>query len=185
MDRCLVQLDTEITEQQRLLLSQIVEEVNDSIRVELGRELDEAERTVYRDGNGTCFLPLADGPIVEVANLWLVTSVDEDGEQLELIEPYEYAVRGTRDVGHLGPGWIELRGRTFPCGKQNVKVEYTAGFASAPLRLRRGATNEVLADYLNRSNAGLASEKVGEATLQMLSPNQRQQAVRRLVAPYR
>lgn len=105
------------------------------------------------DGSGGFRQFLPSYPIISVA------SVDVDGISVP------FAGTSTTATGYrLGTNSIIRNGQKFPVGIGNVKVTYTAGYATIPEDLARACIHMVAFMYRGGSRVGESSKSVGGGT---------------------
>lgn len=151
-----------MTVEQELVIAMLIGEVSDRAEKEADRSFAEASYTEYADGTGNGVLYLRQGPIVDVTS---VAELDDAAAETA-VDAADYRVGGLRAEGETGQGVLYRLGSCWPCGRRNIKVEYSAGFVEAydgltdgayPLRLVQHVTNAVAAAYLTRALHGLIS----------------------------
>ncbi|HVW07308.1 MAG TPA: hypothetical protein VHC90_01930 [Bryobacteraceae bacterium] len=105
------------------------------------------------DGDGTSELVLRRGPVASVA------AVRIDGVTVDMSEVKVYDDRIAFDDsdGEWNPR-IQAVNRIFPCGRQNVAVDYVAGFATVPADLFDACIHEVTFLRNLESKQGLVSD---------------------------
>ena len=171
------------------LLEGIIDDVSASIERLRGAPFEEAEYDQHYNGDGTSFLRLNHGPLVEVEEVATVVYQDDgsggrDGVETA-VEAFRWLPRGIRDTGHIGLGWLKrIDGARWPCGEQNIRVAYTAGFADVPPAVKRIATNEVLAEFAAREHAAFSSIQLGDYRVSMATADERANAVRLALGPF-
>ena len=168
------------------LLTTIIAEVTYRIRAMLDNRLfSEQAHVEYVDGPGTPSLRLANGPLVSVSRIDLVTYTDVgDGtrqETLEEIKPYRWVPRGLRDEGHLGKGRVELLAACWLPGQRNYKVTYVAGFDPLPAFIVEVATKEVLTEA--RHDPQASRLKIGDYEISTPRQEDRDLALHRALLP--
>lgn len=126
----------------------------------LGRVLESAEYVEKLDGTGFDFLTLSQRPVTEVAEV----KIDADrgfGSGIEALASDEYDL-------DADTGMLYRVAATWPFGRRNIRVTYTAGYATVPADVTQAA-NEIVAEWYVRakqlksgqSQAEVASENVG------------------------
>lgn len=145
----------------------IVESLIDSVSKLLagycGRKFISAEYTEYHDGDDTTSLVLNQFPVTELESLHIDPLRDFDSPSE--VDADENVILDAES------GIIKLWNNygLFPTGKGNIKVVYTAGYASAsvPADLSYAAKLTVLQYYKRHyqdKRIGLSSETVGDRT---------------------
>lgn len=136
------------------LLQTIIDGVSQAIEQLCGRPFAEVERTEFHDGQGSSALVLRCRPVTDVASLRDDPSgTFPEGSELAAAS---YAV-------YPEEGILERKDGCFADGRRNVRVVYTAGYATAPPAVEQAATILVATLY-NRGRGGgdgLSSESLG------------------------
>ena len=90
------------------------------------------------DGDGTSELILRRGPIASISEVRI------DGQAIDLSEVKTYADRIAFDDsdGEWNPR-IQAVNRIFPCGRQNISVDYSAGLVKVPADLSDACVHQV------------------------------------------
>jgi uncharacterized phiE125 gp8 family phage protein len=121
------------------------------------RKLKAQSYTEHHDGRRSNALLLREWPaqkpsVVCIDSTWAFNSADN-------LDPSEYDV--------IDDGWLMLRSGTFPRGTRNVRITYTAGFATVPADLEEACLMLVEYLYMHRNDRRtgiLAKSKNGENT---------------------
>lgn len=94
-----------------------------------------------RDGDGSNELALVKCPIASVTAVSTLTSVTPEVWEAVNLSTYPPVV--------IGPGRSRFlfRALSIPCGQQNVRVSYTAGYSTVPSDLKEAALQAVKALY--------------------------------------
>lgn len=124
-------LDAKLREQILIASGQIAKEVTVDLKpVQLTAEL--------YDGDGSSDLYLRRGPVSGV------TAVRIDGQIVDLSEVKVYDDRIAFDDsdGEWNPR-IQSVNRIFPCGRQNISVDYSAGYTNIPADLYEACVHQV------------------------------------------
>ena len=140
------------------LLGALIDSVSEAIEHYCGRAFAEAERTEQHDGAGAATVLLKCRPVTAVS------AVHDDpsrafGDATRL-DPTAY-------LFYPEAGILERFAGCFADGRRNVKVVYTAGFATVPPAVEQAA-NLLAAHFYNRGHQGgdgLASESLGAYTV--------------------
>lgn len=138
------------------LLSALITAASAAVEQYIGRIIQQQSYTALMDGNGAALLPLPQYPISAVSVVEIngvavgANSTWGDGG---------FAHDGDRSLYFPGEG------RVFPVGKRNVKVTYTAGYASVPADLAQAVNELVLSDMKNRDHIGWQSKSLAGETI--------------------
>lgn len=130
------------------LLERLVNAASAAIETYLSRTILSASYTETRHGSGTDALMLRRGPVTAVSAL---------------------TIDGISVPASTGPsvyGWVfdeyalYLRGGTFPRGRNNVVVSYTAGYAAVPADIVDACVQWTGMRYRERDRIGHASKQL-------------------------
>ena len=156
----------------------------------------------YYDGDGEEVLLLRNYPITAVTS---VQTIGYDGTATTLASG-DYRLNAAKTGLHWRGAGATIGGRSvdgyygeepgpvygisrvgWPCGVQNIRVQYTAGYSSIPDDLRSVATDIVCEMFLNRrANTMLASEgKGGARSVSFKSMDDVMKQHHHRLAPYR
>lgn len=124
------------------LLNRLIDWATDFIHSYCGRIFPQGSYDEYYDGDGTEGLLSQQFPIVSVSSLE-VDGVVKDSTSLVIYAPL---------------GLIRLKSGTFPKGKQNVRLQYTAGYATLPKDLEHACIELVSLKYYDRGRERLGVE---------------------------
>ncbi|MFQ5956176.1 MAG: head-tail connector protein [Candidatus Brocadiales bacterium] len=124
------------------LLSRLVDWASDLVHSYCGRIFTEASYDEYYDGDGT------EGLLANQYPISTVTSLEVDGIQKDVSSYTLY--------GQLG--LLKLKSGTFPKGKNNVRLQYTAGYSTIPNDLEQVAIELVALKYYDRGRNRLGIE---------------------------
>ncbi len=168
------------------LINTIIAEVTHRIRSKVdNRRFIEQAHVEYVDGRAVRTLRLAQGPLVSVSRIDLVTYSDGGGgartETPVEVEAYRWLPRGLRVDGHLGKGWIDRLDSFWIAGQRNYKVTYTAGFDPLPAFLVESATKETLNEV--RHDPAVQMLKIGDYEIRTPLPKDRELALSRALSP--
>lgn len=113
--------------------------------------------TEYYDGDGTDTLHLKAWPITAVTSIHVDDSTPRDWATDDLIDSDEYLI-------YENDGKVVLDGDVFTPGKYNVKVIYTAGYATVPYDLQQAVEDLVIYWYQRQKEkrVGVRSVSVGD-----------------------
>ncbi len=149
------------------LLSRLITAGSDFIHRYLSRFIPLADYEEVRDGPGGQTLSFANTPVIAVrsvmvsqsflgqANPGILTSVIGTGALTIGPSPDGIA------AGYLfTPTAITLRGFSFPRGRQNVTLAYTAGFAATPAAVEQACIELVSLRYRERGREGVIQENI-------------------------
>lgn len=137
------------------LIARLISAASDYIQTWLNRTLASASYTEIRNGYDT------DGIAVKNYPITAVTSVTVDGNAIP-------AASGQTDSGYVinEPGtMIYLRGYSFTRGRSNVKLVYTAGFASTPNEIEQACIELVGLRMKERDRIGVISKGMAGETI--------------------
>lgn len=140
------------------LLEALIDSVSEAVEHYCGRQFAQAERTEYHDGLGASSLVLRCRPISAI------TQIYDDPSQMF---SESSGVDASRYVFYPEEGIVELTGGSFADGRRNVKIIYTAGFATVPPAVEQAA-NILVGHFFNRGHQGgdgVASESLGAYTV--------------------
>lgn len=136
------------------ILGTLVTQAEKMIFSYLGKNIESAVYTEYYDGDGSDELHVDQYPIISV------TSIHNDTERVfgsdTLIDSDNYVI-------YENEGIIRLFNdeSSFTIGKRNIKIIYTAGYASVPSDITLAA-NKLVAHLFNRRGAdGHTQETLG------------------------
>lgn len=130
------------------LLSRLVDWATDLIHSYCGRIFPEAGYDEYYDGDGTDGLLANQYPISTVTTLE-VNGLQKDASAYTLYEQL---------------GLLRLKSGVFPRGKKNIRLQYTAGYATIPNDLEQAAIELVAMKYYDRGRDRLGIEKRDDTT---------------------
>lgn len=126
----------DVTDQDERLTA-VLSATEQSVEKWLGRKLLSAARTEYFSGSGRPLLILNQRPVTAVSGVW----VDQGGYGGHGQDAFAEATRWTlgtdwfpRSLAQAedNPGMLEAICGVWPCGSQNIKVTYTAGYVTIP-----------------------------------------------------
>lgn len=131
------------------LLTRMVSGVSAWIQEWIGRTIASTVYTETLNGNGKNVLFLLNYPVTAVASV-LVDNV---------------AIPARPAIGQAGYSFdkdaIYLDGYAFSPGRQNVVIQYTAGFASVPADLEQAAIELCALRYKDKDRIGVSSKSIG------------------------
>ena len=117
--------------------------------------------TEYQDGAGSKYLFVNNVPIISV------TSIHDDADWEwtvdELIDDTIYRI--------LDSKYIVLKDDLFTSGDQNIKIVYSAGYATIPGDLEQVCIEEVVRKYKHRRDIDIQSKTLEDGTAQYVSKN--------------
>jgi hypothetical protein len=154
------------------LISSLITSVSAEILQQIGRgAIVTASYTETRDGTGTSTMALKYFPITAVASLKIDTTLVQpspDGVQPGFVfDDYVLKLVGVPPYLNSG-GSVQLWTApwVFRCGKMNIVVNYTAGYAAVPADLSQAAKEICALRYIGRKRIGLKSttSKTGESS---------------------
>ena len=140
---------------QDLLLYDLIDYASERIESYCARRFASAELTQYADGSGTSELVLTRRPVSELTSV----RVDADREFAAETELDDSEV-----VLYPDSGVVLRDGAAFPEGNRNVRIEYTAGYATVPDDLALACVKLAAAWYAHaRAGAdGVSRESLGD-----------------------
>ena len=112
------------------LLERFINEASAKVETFIDRKVLTRTYTEYQDGRSNNRILLKEWPVTAVAELWCDKS-SEFTDTKNLIDASDYRI--------VQESEIALICRHFSRGTQNIKIEYTAGYATVPYELE-GAT---------------------------------------------
>lgn len=135
------------------LIARLISAVSGYIETWTNRRFAQAAYVEGRDGNGGTLLAFADYPVSAVA------SVTVDGQ----------AIPSAAAVGDVGYRFDETRlwltGYAFTRGRANVRLAYTAGYASVPPEIEQACLELVALRYKERDRIGHQSKALAGETV--------------------
>jgi uncharacterized phiE125 gp8 family phage protein len=141
------------------LLDDLIDYASERIETHCGRLFASEAITEYIDGSGTTELVLSRRPVTELTSV----RVDADREFAEEteVDSSELVLRAEAGVVERVVG---IAGALFPRGASNVRVEYTAGYATAPDDIGLACVKLAAAWYAHASAGadGISRETLGE-----------------------
>jgi hypothetical protein len=125
------------------LLNRLVEWATSFIQTYCGRIFFQGSYDEYHDGDGSDSVLSRQFPIVSVDTVE-VDGVVKDSSSFVVYAPI---------------GMIRLKSGVFPRGKNNIRLMYTAGYASLPKDLEQACIELVALKYYDRGKERLGVEK--------------------------
>lgn len=135
------------------------------------RTFAEAEYVEDIDGTGTAEIRVSNPPVVSIASILI--AADRDFSAVTAIE----------DTVHSRSSIVRRLSGTFPCGKGNVRITYTGGYAIIPADVKAAAIALAGAWFNTASLSGITSATIGSVTQTLETDLPR--TVRRLLGPHR
>jgi len=128
-----------------LLLNRLIDWATDFIHSHCGRIFPQGGYDEYIDGDGTETLLSHQFPTLSVSSLEVDGAV-KDSASFVLYAPL---------------GLLRLKSGVFPRGKKNVRLQYTAGYATIPKDIEQACIELVALKYYDRGSArlGVASKE--------------------------
>lgn len=136
------------------ILTTLVSQAEKIILDYLGKNIESATYTEYHDGDGTDEVHLKQYPIISVTSLY---------DDVERVFNSTTLIAATNYIIYEDEGIIRLFNdeSSFAVGKRNIKVAYTAGYASVPGDITLAA-NKLIAHLFHRRGAdGHTQETLG------------------------
>ena len=142
-----------------VLLNRLMDWATDFIHSHCGRIFPQGGYDEYIDGDGTETLLSHQFPILSV------NSLEVDG-----------IVKGSTSFVLYSPlGLLKLKSGVFPRGKKNVRLQYTAGYATIPKDVEQACIELVALRYYDRGRERLGvASKEGTAFISQLPQEIRQ-----------
>lgn len=129
-----------------------------ALSVSLRSTLVSTSLTEYYDGDGTNLLHMRAWPITAVTSIHVDDSTPRDWSDTDDLVDSDYYLIYEKE------GKIALDGYYFTTGTRNVKVIYTAGYATVPYRLQKAVKSLVIFWYQQskEKRVGVRSFSVGD-----------------------
>lgn len=138
---------------------ELIEDIIDSISVLFesycDRQFLTRERTEYYDGKGSKFLFPTYSPITSVSGVW--DDSDWAWDTSSLVASTDYMIKNNTT--------IVLKDSTFGDYDQNVKIIYTAGYATVPEDVRLACIEEVTRTYKNRKGVDVLAKTAADGSV--------------------
>jgi len=138
-------------------LEVLITAVSDFIKNETGREIVETEYKEKIDGNRNEAIVLTQYPVISVEKL----TVDDE----EITDYYLYKENAVIKREAIFDDWDEHRSYYFPEGKQNIVVEYTAGYEDVPLDIQKAVWDIIQSTRKSKKYAGLSKYAIGDESM--------------------
>lgn len=156
-------------------LTQLLAEIEPAITNYIGRNLVSAARTEYLDGTGRPLLVLRHRPVTAIASVHVdgagYYGHGEDGfpATSQWTIGNQFAPKSL-EASEDNSGLLVALGGEWPRGMGNIKVVYTAGYATMPLDLELAA-NQLVALVRSGTDKGgpLQSETIGKYAYTLLA----------------
>jgi hypothetical protein len=128
-----------------------------ALKVSMRSTLVSTSLTEYYDGDGTNLIHLRAWPITAVTSIHVDDSTPRDWATEDLIDTDYYLI-------YENDGKVVLDGYYFTQGNYNVKVIYTAGYATVPYDLQQAVEDLVIFWYQRQKEkrVGVRSFSVGD-----------------------
>ncbi len=142
------------------VLGRMIDAVSLFVENYLNRPILEQSFSEWRDGNGKSEIVLGNQPLVSVQ------SVTIDGRVITPADPSNYWDTGwsVRDI------YLVYQNGCFSRGRNNVLINYTAGYASVPADLEQVVIDTIGLRYKERDRIGFRSKTLaGETVTFMIS----------------
>jgi hypothetical protein len=124
------------------LISDLITRVSKYIKVYCERDILSKDYTEYHNGHGSNYLLLNQYPITAITSIH--DDLDRNFDASTLIDSDDIIF--TTGTNEALAGIVYLDGFSFSCGKNNIKVIYTAGYASVPADLEQACIRMVIAE---------------------------------------
>ena len=140
------------------LIEDLIDQVTQIFETICGRTFASTEYTEYYSGNGTQYLYPDNYPITSVSGIWDDLSWDWDTSTLATAS--NYRIMDERAIIYK-PGYV------FYDYDQNVKIIYTAGYATAgiPKDLKLACIQEVVRMWKSRKDIDITSESQTDGSI--------------------
>lgn len=141
----------------RSTLESLINSVSASIETYCSRKFLTREYTEYHDGTGEPYIFPYNSPITTVSGIWIDASWVWDGDA---IDSTSYRI--------VNDNHIAFNNFIPYVGEQNIKITYTAGYATVPYDVQQVVIEEALRRYKNKNNIGksaIVSSDMGQITL--------------------
>ena len=136
-------------------INDLIGRVSSAFEGYCGRAFVEATYTEYYDGNGQSKLFLDNYPVTAI------TSIHEDADWVwgsaDLIDSSDYRILDERGIIYDG---------IFGTGEQNVKIVYTAGYATLPTDLKQACIEEVGRKIKHRTDYDEIAKTLSDGSVQ-------------------
>jgi len=145
-------------------IAALIPVVQSGIEAEIGRAIEDASYSEQYNGRGAQMLQLRHRPVITVTAVW--DSLDRVFDDSTLVPATSYHVfkpQGRIELsGGIGNWPEERRGARFGDGVANVRVDYTAGYATEPGDLKLVLANDVWTVINTGKAGGKSSESIGD-----------------------
>lgn len=141
------------------LYTSLISVVQDKVENICNRKFEEAEYTEKYNGSGDYDLLLNNYPIISITS---IQNIDVDGDIIETFDSTDYVINNKE-------GSVYYSG-SFPSGRYNIKVVYTAGYSENPSSNEYAVPNDlkeclisIIEETKNKSftDGSLQSETLG------------------------
>lgn len=138
------------------LIDALIPRVSAAIESYLSRRIESAAQVDLRDGNGGRSMLLREYPVTAVA------AVSVDGQA---IPAGGFDLAGWR----LADRMLVLEGYRFTSGIANVRIDYTAGYATVPADIEQACIETVLLALERRAHIDVSSKSLAGETVSYIT----------------
>lgn len=137
------------------LIESLIDRVSKQFEMFCDRVFVSTNYIQYYDGNKTSYLFVDQYPITTVSGVW---------DDTDWVWGSDTQISGT-DYRVADDNHIVFNATILTKGDQNVKVAYTAGYATIPYDLVQACVEEVLVKYKRRSNVEIRSKTLPDGSV--------------------
>lgn len=141
-------------------LQTLIDSISDFIQNETDQQIVETKYREKIDGEYTESIVLSQRPIISVESL----TIDEEAETDYLIYK-DSAVIKRKDNGFNIWDYYNDEANYFPQGRQNIVVEYTAGYSTVPYDLQKAIWDIIKSARDRKDYSGLAQYSIGDESI--------------------
>ena len=135
-------------------IEEMIKGVSTGMESFMDRKIMSREDTEYYDGDGTKYLFVDRYPIITISGIWDDRSWSWAASSL--ITSTEYRIQNEKT--------IVMNNLVFLDDEQNVKITYTAGYATAPTDLKMACIEEVTRRFHKKRDITLSSKTLDDGT---------------------
>lgn len=135
----------------------IIDGISVAIESYIGRDILSREYTEYYDGMGSKYLFPDHYPITSVSGIW--EDADWEWGASTEIDSSDYRIK---DNNH-----IVLTSDFFDKDDQNIKIIYTAGYASVPADLKLASIEEAARRFKRRKEIDVTAKSIGDGNVEI------------------
>jgi hypothetical protein len=138
------------------LLQSLVDSVSAQFETYCGRTFALSDYVEYYDGSGKNRLSLDQYPITTISGIW---------DDVNWLWTASTLISGTYYRTVNNSSLVFSDSATLTKGEQNIKVAYSAGYATIPYDLEQACIEEVLVKYKVRKNVEIRSKTLPDGTV--------------------